>query len=219
MRNIRLFACLVLAGALLVLSVGRPAVSGAPGRPNPERELENKPLKTAQPVSDAEWSEIEKWMATNCPNQLNFMKELNDKNGQQEHARHLIAQRYRAWNRAADAATKDAMLAQVRANDEIFGYQILFKQVKADRNRRHEVREKLRTAVRHLIDAQLAEKNARIAKLQQEVATLQSTKDKATDQYTDTLLHEVGSRLRPGGPPTTDVSSSTQAGPPSLASP
>lgn len=206
MKAFRVVACAAVCVAILVAAdLRRGSVAAAP-RPNPEKELEGGgAVHPGPPITDAEWSEIAKWMAENCPNQMTFVQKLEDtKGGPKEHARQLIAERYRAWKRAADPAMAKAMLAQIRAHDQIFGIQIKYREARGDRPLRMKLRQEMRAAVAELIEAQLDEKSARIAKLKDDVDRMKSNKETIADQYTNGMLREVGGRVR--GPATNDTS-------------
>ena len=156
----------------------------------------------SQPVSPAEWTEVEKWMRENCPNRLEFINRMSDKPELQQRAKQLIAERYRALTRTGYQPLHDSLLFEAQIQDQIFGAQLKFREAPRRSERRREARIELQAAVAKLVDAEMQVRNARIGRLQGEVKTLHDNKPQLVQKWTMNMLraiHDPGSGDAVGG--------------------
>lgn len=130
------------------------------------KPVDGRPSATTQPVIPEEWAAIGKWMSDHhCEARYNFIDGLQDR-PLKEKAEKLIAERFRMIERQKDSEVRDAMIAELQAQDRIFALQIEYR-----RSRKHEkLGEKamgeMKTAVANLIDARVTHLEAEAKQLQ-----------------------------------------------------
>jgi hypothetical protein len=171
MKWVRLSSWGIGAAALAFLAITPAPHAGK----NPEKLLERPaPSKTdSEPVGADEWEKLGAWMETNkCARRYQFVNRLPD-GPLKDHAKQLMAERFRQIDRIKDPALKLAVIGEVQAQDQIFGVQIDYR--RPDRKSAQAIGA-MRKAVENLIDAEMAEKSARAARLQTEVQTLREKK-------------------------------------------
>jgi hypothetical protein len=166
----------------------------------------------SEAVSDNEWEKLGAWMETNkCARRYQFINRLPD-GPQKDHVKQLMAERFRQIDRIRDPALKSAVVAEAQAQDQIFGVQIDYR--RPDRKSVQAIGA-MRKAVENLIDAEMAEKSIRAARLQTEVQTLREKKKQP--EFVDNLAKNYLNRaanphaLRSPGEPGPGSSSGSDA--------
>jgi hypothetical protein len=213
MRFIRLVALGLCAVPLAFAS--ESARTHLAARPNLTKPLD-RPVPgphDSSPVTPEEWVKIEAWMRQNCPNRLLFFNRMSDTDGQKEHAKQLIAERYRQIEHIAYKPLQDAMVSEAQAQDQIFGAQIKLRAARRGHEgpEKLEAKNELRKAVGNLIDAEVAEKGARVSHLQGEIAHLKNNKNNLVDEWTRGMMKRVEASAdgkTPSGPDTENSSPS-----------
>lgn len=161
MKLVRLSSWGILLALVAFLALG----SQPHAAKNPEKGLDGRPAPNkvdAGPVGDEEWSKIGDWLKQqHCARRWKFVDEQLPKGPTKEIAKQLIAARYRQIERLKDVALKNALIDQVRAQDDIFDLQITYRGTPKS----SEGLTKMKAAVGRLIDAEAAEKTARADRL------------------------------------------------------
>jgi hypothetical protein len=158
----------------------------AAAHPNLTKSFEhpNQGSRDTSPPTIEEWAKVQAWMKENCRNRFDFFQAMSDKNAQKERAKQLIVERYRQIDRVAFPRLKEAMVQEARAQDKIFGAQVKLRLArKHDEPSKEKARADLRDAVGNLIDAELAVKHARIARLQDEITDLSNNRDEILKKW------------------------------------
>lgn len=137
------------------------------------KPFDARPNASTQPVTSEEWRKVGDWMkANNCARRYEFVDHLPD-SPFKEHAEQLMADRIRMIERVKYADLRNALVNQVQAQDQIFALQIEYR-----RNRRGEKPVvEMKKAVERLIDAEVAERNARADHLHADAVQLLQKKN------------------------------------------
>ena len=210
MKWVRLSSCGIVAAMLAFLATA----STPHAAKNPEKSIDGRGAAAkpdSQPVGTDDWEKLGTWMKNNkCLRRYLFVDHLPE-GPLKEHAKQLITDRIRQIDRIKDPALKAAVIAEVRAQDQIFGVQIDYR--RAERRSALAIGA-MRKAVENLIEAELAEKTLRIARLQADLRSLQEKQKQP--EFLDNLIMSYLNRaanphsLRsPGG--LGDSSSSTES--------
>lgn len=157
--------------ALLVIASTRPKASQSLAAP-----FQGRAAASTQPVNPEEWAKVGDWMrANNCARRYEFIN--NRLPGPfKARAEQLITERFRNIQRVMDPDLHKALVAELQAQDQIFWLQIEYRW---NRRQREKPMAEMKAAVEKLIDAQVAERNARLAHLQTEVNDLLKRKNSA----------------------------------------
>lgn len=128
------------------------------------KPFEGRPNASTQPVSSDQWAKVGEWMrANNCGRRYDFVDGMRD-GPKKEKAKELITERFRQIDRIKDPDVRNAVIQQLQAQDQIFALQIQYR-----RNRKGgKPLAEMKAAVEKLIDATVAERNARAAHLHAE---------------------------------------------------
>jgi hypothetical protein len=192
MKLVRLSSWGIVLVLLAFLAVGSQPHTAK----NPDRALEARPAPAkadAEPVSAEEWKKIGEWLdQRKCALRWKFVDNLPE-GRTKETAKQLIAARYRQIDRLKDGPFKTALIDQVRAQDEIFGLQIKYHRAPKS----GEALTAMREAVGRLIDAEIAEKNARVSRLQTEAAEWKQKKNQPN--FMNNLAQRYLNRENPRG--------------------
>jgi hypothetical protein len=208
----RFVSIAILGGCLLVLALAGNAPKRRLGRP--VADMKSAPaVHEPQPVTEQEWVEkVLPWMRKVRPNQAAVLDNMPD-GTRKEQAKQLVANQYRDINRILDPTLKKARLNEIAAQDELFGAQVKFNAARRSGLRGpklDEARGAVQTAVEHVFDAQIADRQARINRLQSEIDQL--TKNKATTvaRWTRQAINEGRSAVNAAPPQLHSPGESTQ---------
>lgn len=125
--------------------------------------------------SENEWQQIVDWMQVHCPNQIDFyLHKLENRPVQQAAVKKRIVELYRQINAVRnDNLLKQAMVGHAEAQDKVFGASIDLREAwQNDRQRFPLAQQNLRAATEQLIDSEIAVKQARVTRLQNELADM-----------------------------------------------
>lgn len=145
-----------------------------------------------QAVTPQEWVEIIQWMQQVRPAQYKVLNAMGD-GPQKEKAKQLIAEKYRQIKRINYAPLRDAVIAEARAQDDLFGAELKFRIAKRSgvrANRLDEARAEVQAAVANLFDAQIAEKRVRVDRLQNEIDRMQKNKTTYVANWTNGITNQ-----------------------------
>lgn len=148
--------------------------------------------RDAQGVSDREWVEILRWMRKYRHNQAAVFDNMPD-GSQKEQVKQLVANQYREIQRIPFDQLQKARLNEITAQDELFGAQLRFHAARRNSGRGaklDEARGAVHTAVEHVFDAQIAEKQVRIDRLQAEIKLLENNKSTTVDRWARQAMNE-----------------------------
>lgn len=148
--------------------------------------------REVQGVPEKEWVEVLPWMRKHRPNQAAVLDNMPE--GQQkEQAKQLVANQYHEINRILDPKLQAARLNEIAAQDELFGAQLKFRAARRAGLRGaklDEARGAVQTAVEHMFDSQIAEKEVRIDRLQAEIKQLENNKSTTIARWTRQAINE-----------------------------
>ena len=168
--------------AVILLVAGSPqndrrelaAPQGFPGqgRAALQQQRGNEP-------SENEWQQIVDWMQIHCPNQIDFyLHKLENRPVQQTAVKKRIVELYRQINAVRnDNLLKEAMIHHAEAQDKLFGASIDVREAwQSNRQRLQLAKQNLKAATEQLIDSEIEVKQARVAKLENELADIAKRK-------------------------------------------
>lgn len=182
MKWVRLSSCGIFVAVLAFLATASvPRAAKNPDKPFDGHSPAAK--ADSQPIGPDEWAKLGNWMKTNaCRRRYLFVDRLPE-GPLKDHAKQLIIDRFRQIDRMKDPALKAAVIAEVQAQDQIFGVQIDYRH--AERKSNQAIGE-MRKAVENLIDAEVTEKTLRIARLQADLHSLQEKQKQP--EFVDNLI-------------------------------
>ena len=201
----------VLCAAPMVLAadshVGRPS---SPGEVAPEtRSAPAEPTdgSPSQAAEERQWQQVESWMKEHCPNRMSFLQKMPAAHLQFQARRRMI-EGYMQIQRVQYPTLRQALIAQLEAQDQIFGAQVEMRQAtrRGDPALQSKADADLRTAIGHLFDAQQARRHARLQQLKEEtkrVGDELERQDRLHDQLIENWFNNMKSNAArmPGGRP------------------
>ncbi|HEY2587587.1 MAG TPA: hypothetical protein VGI81_17710 [Tepidisphaeraceae bacterium] len=148
-----------------------------------------------QAVTDEEWAtHVWPWMLSVRPNQAAVLDKM-PQGLQRDQAKQLVARQYREIKSIPLPALQKARTDQIKAQDELFGAQVKFREARRAGLRGpklDEARGAVQTAVEHLFDAQIAERQVRIDRLQAEITQLEKNKGTMIARWTKEAINQGG---------------------------
>lgn len=187
----RFVSLTILGACLLVLAVAGNGLRSRPAKP--VADLKAAPaVRDSQAVTDKEWVEILPWVRQVRPNQAAVLDNMSE-GPQKEQAKQLVANQYREIKRIAYPQLQKARVDEIKAQDELFGAQVKFRVARrngARGGKLDEARGAVQTAVEHLFDSQIAERQVRIDRLQTEITQLEKNKATTVQRWTRQAINE-----------------------------
>jgi hypothetical protein len=161
-----------------------------------------RPNASTQPATTDEWERVGNWLSENqCDQRYQFVKNLPE-GPVKKKARDLLITRVHQIEQIKDPARKKAVIDELRAQDQIFALQIRYRFSKSS----PEAADAMRKAVANLIDAQIAERQAQLDRINDEMNELKKRREHVDGiaqgylnqmQIRRRLLHPQG-QLNPG---------------------
>ena len=144
-----------------------------------------------------EWAEVQSWMEKHSRNRLNFLQHMPE--GRAQRAKQIAIEKYEQIVRAQFPALQVAMTREVEAEDGVFGAMIELKQARTAKDAKAEnnAKAKVKGQVQSLFTARLAEKKARIERLQKEVEFQQKNETQLVTRWTEKMLERVDGKAGP----------------------
>lgn len=199
----------VLCAAPLVLGADSQVRPGAPADPAPEtRSIPSEPAdeSPSEAAESRQWQQVEGWMREHCPNRLRFVQD-RPRAPFQSQARRRMIEGYNQIQRVQYPPLHAALVAQLEAQDQIFGAQVELRHATRVRDSagQSKAEAELRAAVVHLFDAQQARRRARLQQLKEETKRVGDEFERQNgnrDQIIENWFNNMKGTARvPGGRP------------------
>jgi hypothetical protein len=153
---------------------------------------------TTQPAPTDEWERVGQWLKDNqCDRRYQFVKNMRE-GPVKDNARGLLIRRVRQIEQIKDLDRKKAFIAELRAQDQIFAVQIRYRFSNAS----VEATDAMRKAVASLVEAQIAERQVQLDRINAEMAELkQREQPDHLDAIAQSYLHQAQIRRHLLHPP------------------
>lgn len=137
------------------------------------------------------WKEVADWMAVHCPNRFHFLDRMGPQ--AQGMAKQLMMDRYRMLQRVRFKPIRDALTTEAEEQDQIFGATLDLRHAADthDKAREASAQDALKEHVKKLFDAQIAEKQARIANLQQQIENQKKNESRMVEQWVKRMHNQA----------------------------